>query len=856
MFLAWQEKVFHTQLFLFEKSRFFASVISILSIYMKAINLPGLDKKWQSKWAKAKIYQTKDLSDKPKFYVLDMFPYPSGSAMHVGHCKGYIASDVVARMKMMQGYNVLHPMGWDAFGLPAENFAIKNKIHPAKAVAQNISKFKKQLELIGFTYDWAREINTTDPDYYKWTQWQFKKMFEAGLIRSIMDPVNYCPSCKTVLANEDVEDGKCERCSTLVQRKPIREWEILITKYAQRLLQDLDQLDWEESILEMQRNWIGKSEGAEITFKIQPKGEIKIFTTRLDTIFGCTYCVVAPEHPIIQELKENISNDQEIQKYIEASKQKTDLERTDLAKEKTGVEIKGIKAVNPFNNQEVSVFVGDYVLGHYGTGAIMAVPAHDQRDFEFAQKHNLEIKEVIKNSNGETVLPFVLDGALINSQEFSNLTSEQARIKMAELAVKKGFGQKTINYKMRDWVFARQRYWGEPIPLVYCQHCADAIKSGNYQKDQYSQGEINNPGWIAVPDKDLPIKLPNVKSYQPSGDGQSPLASIAKFVNTKCPKCKGKAIRETNTMPQWAGSCWYYLRYIDPKNKKSFVDINKEKYWSPVDLYIGGAEHATRHLLYARFWHKFLKDSQLVNYDEPFKRLQHVGLILGQDGQKMSKRWGNVIDPDDVVKQYGADALRVYEMFMGPFGDSIAWNTQGLVGAKRFLEKVVSIKGKTGAVADSKELVKMLHQTIDKISKDIQDFKFNTAISQLMIFANEAEKQEKITENTVLTFAKLLAPFAPHLAEEIWQEKRKGKFVSIFQEAWPKADPDMLVDDEVDLIVQINGKVREIIKVDANISKDQALELVMQRETIKKWIGEGKPRNIIFVPKKLINIVF
>lgn len=821
-----------------------------------------IEKKWQKKWAQAKIYKATDKSKKPKYYVLDMFPYPSGSAMHVGHCKGYIASDVVARLKMMQGFNVLHPMGWDAFGLPAENFAIKNKIHPAKAVAQNVKTFKKQLELVGFTYDWSREVNTTDPNYYKWTQWQFKKMFEDGLVRSVMDPVNYCPSCKTVLANEDVEDGKCERCGSEIERKPIREWEILITKYAEPLLSGLQNLDWEPSILEMQRNWIGKSEGTEISFKVKPSGEIKIFTTRLDTIFGCTYCVVAPEHPLIESLKKEIKNLSEIESYINSSKQKSDLERTDLVKEKTGVEIKGIKAINPFTNEEIPVFVGDYVLGHYGTGAIMAVPAHDQRDFEFAKKHSLPIKEVIllagAEKQAEMVNAFCEDGILIDSKEFSGFESEEARQKMAEFAEKNGFGRKTVNYKMRDWIFARQRYWGEPIPLLYCQHCADKIKSGNYKKGEFSAGELANPGWIAVPDKELPIKLPNVKSYEPAGDGQSPLANIKSFVEAKCPKCKGKAKRETNTMPQWAGSCWYYLRYIDPKNKKAFVDLQKEKYWSPVDLYIGGAEHATRHLLYARFWHKFLFDKKAVNFSEPFKKLQHVGLILGADNQKMSKRWGNVVNPDDVVAQYGADALRLYEMFMGPFGESIAWSQQGVVGCKRFLDKVARFKG--NVVLDKKfkseeVVVRRLHQTIKKVGEDIEQFKFNTAIAGLMGFVNDCA-EKKMAKNDFIDFLKLVAPFAPHLCEEYFQELSGGKkFVSIFQTAWPKFDANLAKESSIKLPVQINGKVRATIEISPETKQEEVEALAKSDANIKKWLGQSAIKKIIYVENKILNII-
>ncbi len=827
---------------------------------MEAYNPSKIEQKWRKKWDSARLYQARDLSKKPKYYVLDMFPYPSGSAMHVGHCKGYIASDIFARMKMMQGFNVLHPMGWDAFGLPAENFAIKNKMHPSRAVKQNIGQFKAQLEKIGFTYDWSREINTTDPNYYRWTQWQFKKMFEAGLVKSIMEPVNYCPTCKTVLANEDVEEGKCERCSASVERKPIREWEILITKYADRLLNDLGKLDWEPSILEMQKNWIGKSEGAEVKFKIQnSKGKIEIqnskfitiFTTRIDTIFGCTYCVVAPEHKIIDELRANIENWSEVEAYIKAAKQKTDLERTDLAKEKTGMELKGIKAVNPFNNRELPVFVGDYVVGHYGTGAIMAVPAHDERDFGFAQKHNLEITEVIK---GGQVLPFVEDGVLANSGEFNGLPSARARQQMAEYAEKNNFGRRAAHYKMRDWVFARQRYWGEPIPLVYCKNCADKIKSGKYAENEFTRGELENPGWIAVSDKDLPVKLPDVKSYEPAGDGRSPLANVKNFVETKCPKCGGNAERETNTMPQWAGSCWYYLRYIDPQNNKTFVDLEKEKYWSPVDLYIGGAEHATRHLLYARFWHKFLFDNKWANYDEPFQKFQHVGLILGQDGQKMSKRWNNVVNPDDMIEKYGADALRIYEMFMGPFGDAIAWNTNGVMGAKRFLDKLWNLQGKIGTISEETE--KTLHQTIKKVSEDIYDLKFNTAISQMMIFVNFAA-EAGLSRGQYLEFIKLLSAFAPHIAEEIWQKYNKKifGFESVFQQKWPEYDKGKIKEGMIEIPVQVNGKLKGKIKISADANQDEAQSAALRNGAVQKAMAGAPARKVIYVKGKMLNIV-
>jgi leucyl-tRNA synthetase len=814
---------------------------------MKAYNPQEIQGKWQEFWDKNNINKTKDQGDKPKFYVLDMFPYPSGSAMHVGHCKGYIASDIIARQKMMQGFDVLHPMGWDAFGLPAENFAIKNKIHPKTAVEQNIKNFRQQIDKIGFTYDWSREINTTDPNYYKWTQWAFLKMFENGLVKEVYDPVNWCPSCKTVLANEDTQDGLCERCSTQIERKPIREWEIKITKYADKLLDGLKDLDWEKAIIDQQINWIGKSDGAEIDFNIKDNDfKIKIYTTRLDTIFGCTYVVVAPEHSLIDQLKDKIENWGEIEKYIEESKKKSDLQRTELQKEKTGVEIIGLKAINPFNNQEISIFVGDYVLGHYGTGAIMAVPSHDERDFEFAKKHGLEIIEVVKGGNN---LPFTEDGVLINSKDFDNLSSADARIKMAEFAQKNDFGKVAINYKMRDWVFARQRYWGEPIPLIFCEHCKQEILNGNTKG--FSAGEILNPGWII--DWNLPLTLPEVENYEPTGTGESPLANISNWVNTKCPKCAGVGRRETNTMPQWAGSCWYYLRYVDPQNSIDLIDCQKEKKWLPVDIYIGGAEHATRHLLYARFWHKFLKDINAVSTDEPFKKLQHVGLILGEDNQKMSKRWGNVVNPDDVIKEYGADTLRIYEMFMGPFEQPCAWNTKGLLGAKRFLEKVWNLQDKISK-QDNLNVSKLLHKTIKKVGDDIAEFKFNTAISSMMIFVNEIEKEDNIPESNYLDFIKILAPFAPHICEEIFNQYNPNSN-SIFVNNWPEYNKDLAKDDKAKIAVQINGKIRAEIECDFDCSESKALEIAMQNDNVKKWIDEKEMKKVIFVANKILNIV-
>jgi len=799
-----------------------------------------IEKKWRDKWVKDNLYQTGEDTKKPKYYVLDMFPYPSGVGLHVGHPKGYIATDILARMRLMQGYNVLHPMGFDSFGLPAENYAIANHIHPRAATEKNIAIYKKQLEILGFSYDWEREVITSDPSYYKWTQWTFLQMFKAGLTYESNEPINWCPSCKTGLANEDLEDGKCERCGSEVEQRPIRQWVLKITKYADRLLSDLEKLsEWEESIKEMQRNWIGRSEGVEINFKIKDTDKnIKVFTTRADTIFGCTYVVLAPENNLVQEFKEKISNWPEVEKYLEVVKNKTDLQRTDLNKEKTGVILNGLKVINPFNNEEVLVFIADYVLNSYGTGAVMAVPAHDERDFEFAKKYNLEIKTVIVSPDGEVKVgeASCADGVLKNSGDFTGLSSAEARTAMTKWLIKKKLGAQKINYKLKDWVFSRQRYWGEPIPLIHCAKC----------------------GVVPVPEKDLPVVLPEVESYEPTGTGESPLAAISDWVNVKCPKCGGEAKRETNTMPQWGGSCWYYLRYLDPRNEQELVNKQKEKYWSPVDFYVGGAEHATRHLIYARFWHKFLYDIGAVNYDEPFTKLKHVGLIMGEDGRKMSKRWGNVINPDEIVAEFGADSLRVYEMFMGPFTQAVNWNTKGLVGARKFLEKVVAL-AEVNKYQEDKKIKSLLHKTIKKVSADIEGFAFNTAVSALMILVNEITDYKNknsalpLSKKELEEFFQILAPFAPHLSEELWE--KLGNKGSLFQSVWPKCDPKLIKDEVINLVVQINGKLRATLEVASDISEKEALALAQADESIKKWLVGKEIAKKIFVPGKLLNIV-
>lgn len=807
----------------------------------------AIEKKWQAKWEEAGLYRVVDNTDKPKKYVLDMFPYPSGEGLHVGHPKGYIATDIYSRMKRMQGFNVLHPMGWDAFGLPAEQYAIKNKVHPSVAVDRNTKRYKEQLSMIGFDYDWTREVNTTDPAFYKWTQWIFLQMFEKGLAYESYEPINWCPTCLTGLANEDLDGDACERCDTIIEKKPMRQWVLRITDYADRMLADLGKLDWPASIKESQKNWIGRSEGAEIDFKIDGIDKvITVFTTRPDTLFGATYCVLAPEHKLLDELKESTLNWNEVAKYREETKARTEIERTAEGIEKTGVKLEGVFAINPANNEKLPVFVADYVLGHYGTGAVMAVPAHDERDFEFSKKFGLPIKKVILPSAiisvprsaidvavvADSALRvvaecFTEDGDLINSDKFSGLSSEDAR-KMITDFVK---GRWVTKYRLKDWVFSRQRYWGEPIPLIHCEKC----------------------GVVPVLEKDLPVILPQVESYEPTGTGESPLANIAEWVDTACPKCGGAGKRETNTMPQWAGSSWYYLRYIDPKNSESLVGKNKEKSWSPVDMYVGGAEHATRHLIYARFYHKFLYDIGVVNYDEPFSRLQNVGLIMAEDGRKMSKRWGNVINPDDVVATYGADTLRLYEMFMGPFGQSVVWSTESIIGPRRFLERMWRLQEKVTEMNDIGEIEATLHKTIKKVGDDIESFSFNTAISSLMILVNEMEKLESVSKDSYQTLLILLAPFAPHITEELWYNI--GNTESVHLAKWSSFDESKCFSNEITIAIQVNGKLRDTVVVQADTDEEETKAVALGRPAVQKWTAGKSVKKIVFVKGRLVNVV-
>lgn len=1026
---------------------------------MEKYNHEKIEKKWQAFWDKEKIWEAKE-NKASKFYVLDMFPYPSAEGLHVGHPEGYTASDIVSRYLRMKGFNVIHPMGWDAFGLPAENYAIKTGVHPKISTEKNIENFKRQIKSLGFSYDWSREINTTDPEYYKWTQWIFLQMFKKGLAYEATVPINWCPSCKTGLANEEVVGGACERCGAVVTKKNVRQWLLKITKYADRLLKGLDGLDWPEPIKLLQRNWIGRSEGALVKFQIpstkfqtnskhqipQPKAdppwaensklEIEVFTTRPDTLFGATYMVLAPEHPLVARSLSLVANRQEVEAYVKKAQSKSDLERAELTKEKTGVSLKSLKAINPVNNKEIPIWVADYVLISYGTGAIMAVPAHDERDFEFAKKYKLPIVEVIKPevkstvlilhgtgghsgknwypwlkkelekldynvlvpdlpnsekpdseewlkalnkykdrineksiiighslgclaalqfiqetgkkisklifvapihpkmdwkkveethqpeqaklikkfverpvnwskikslvsslviylSNDDPYIPFrVKDlyakdaqvtlrlftgkkhfnkktanmtefpeilseviavntgaGVAINSGKFNGLTTNEFKKKITQWLEKNKLGRKVVNYKQRDWVFSRQRYWGEPIPVVHCEKC----------------------GVVPVPEKDLPVKLPEVKNYKPTGTGESPLAHIEEWVNVKCPQCGGPAKRETNTMPQWAGSCWYYLRYLDPKNKKELVSKDKDKYWMSsfvplrgttedelpkskggVDLYVGGAEHAVLHLLYARFWHMFLYDIGIVSTPEPFHKLKNQGIILGEDGQKMSKSRGNVINPDDVIKEYGADSMRLYEMFMGPFEAVKPWSTQGIRGVYRFLNKVWLMQGKLQEVAVFDELKRLQHKLIKKVTEDIETFNFNTAVSSFMEAANTMAANTFVPKELFETFLILLSPFAPHFAEELWE--KLGHKKSIALEKWPAYDSKMIKEAQVELVVQVNGKLRDRIKVSVDISEQEAQDKALTSAKVKKYV-KAAPKKVIFVKNKLINFV-
>jgi leucyl-tRNA synthetase len=802
-----------------------------------------IEPKWQKFWEENKTFRVTEDPSVPvekRRYVLDMFPYPSGAGLHVGHPEGYTATDIYCRYLRMKGYSVLHPMGFDSFGLPAENHAIKTGTHPAVNTRENIDRFRTQIKTLGFSYDWDREISSCEPDYFKWTQWIFLQLFKRGLAYETNSPINFCPSCGTGLANEEVKDGKCDRCGSQVTRKSIRQWILRITAYAERLLEDLDGLDWTEGIKHMQRNWIGRSEGANVTFGVDGRSEtIEIYTTRPDTLFGATYMVLAPEHPLVGAVTAP-GQRKAVEAYVDAASKKSDMERTELAKEKSGV-FTGAYALNPVNGAKIPIWISDYVLISYGSGAIMAVPAHDDRDWEFAKKFGLPIIQVVASEkewkakqdfSAEPAECDIEDGYAVNSGEFTGTPTATFKKTIVEWLEKKGIGKKAVNYKLRDWVFSRQRYWGEPIPLVHCLKC----------------------GVVPLPESELPLRLPEVKSYKPTGTGESPLALIEDWVNCSCPACGGKAKRETNTMPQWAGSCWYYLRYLDPRNDKAFCSPEKEKYWMPVGLYVGGAEHAVLHLLYSRFWHKVLFDLGLVSTKEPFQRLVNQGMILGEDGEKMSKSRGNVINPDDIVREFGADSLRVYEMFMGPLQVMKPWNTSGLVGVNRFLERVWNLSEKPlSDEVPGPELLKTLHKTVKKVSKDTDSLDFNTAISQMMIFVNEVTGLERMPRALFDPFVRLLSVYAPHLGEELWRKLGRSDTVSKAQ--WPDYDEALCADDSVTVVVQINGKLRDKFEVPAGTAKEELEKLAFATPKAVEFTQGKKVVKVIVVQDKLVNIV-
>ncbi|WP_025188541.1 leucine--tRNA ligase [Enterococcus faecalis] len=799
-------------------------------------NHKEIEKKWQKYWAKNNCFNTLDDPNKEKFYALDMFPYPSGQGLHVGHPEGYTATDILSRMKRAQGYNVLHPMGWDAFGLPAEQYALDTGNDPAEFTKKNIETFRRQINSLGFSYDWNREINTTDPEYYKWTQWIFTKLYEKGLAYEAEVAVNWVPELGTVISNEEVIDGKSERGGYDVVRRPMRQWMLKITAYADRLLEDLELVDWPESIKDMQRNWIGRSEGANVTFKVAGTEEsFTVFTTRPDTLFGATYTVLAPELELVKKIT-TPEQTAAVEAYIEETSKKSDLNRTDLAKEKTGV-FTGAYAINPVNGQEIPIWIGDYVLASYGTGAIMAVPAHDERDYEFAKTFGIDILPVIAGGD-ITTEAYTGDGPHINSDFLNGLNKAEAIAKMNEWLEENHVGKKEVSYRLRDWLFSRQRYWGEPIPVI---HWEDGTTT-------------------TVPESELPLRLPVTSDIRPSGTGESPLANIDEWVNVVDPETGMKGKRETNTMPQWAGSSWYYLRFIDPHNKNEIADFEKLKRWLPVDIYIGGAEHAVLHLLYARFWHKFLYDIGVVTTKEPFQKLYNQGMILGENNEKMSKSRGNVVNPDDVVAKYGADTLRLYEMFMGPLDASIAWNENGLEGSRKFLDRVwrliVDEEGKMRdriTTINDGRLTKIYHQTVKKVTEDMANLHFNTAISQLMVFVNEANKVDALPYEYVEGFVQLLAPIAPHIGEELWQIL--GNEESLTYVPWPTYDEAALVEDEVEVVFQVNGKLRGKQNVARGLSKEELEQIAMNHEAVKEFIEGKTVRKVIAVPDKLVNIV-
>ena len=801
---------------------------------MENYNFKGIEKKWQDIWEKAGCFHAVHGSDKPKFFGLVEFPYPSGAGLHVGHPRSYTALDIIARKRRMEGYNVLYPIGWDAFGLPTENYAIKNKIHPKIVTKNNVANFTRQLKMIGFSFDWSREINTTDPNYYKWTQWIFLKLFEKGLAYKQEMPINWCTGCKVGLSNEEVVSGVCERCGSEVVQRRKSQWMLKITEYAERLINDLDDVNYIEKVKTQQKNWIGRSEGAEVKFKLTTGDEMVVYTTRADTLFGATYVVLSPEHKLVQKMKPSIKNWAEVEAYIEQAGKKSEFERTELAKEKTGAPLDGVYAINPVNGKEIPVWISDYVLVTYGTGAIMAVPAHDSRDWEFAKKFNLPIIEVVGGGKDvqEEAYTDVSEGNMVNSGFLDGLTVKEALPTMIKWLEEKGLGKKKVNYKLRDWVFSRQRYWGEPIPLVHCEKC----------------------GWVAIPESELPLELPEIDTFEPGENGESPLAKAYDWIKTTCPCCGGEAERETDTMPQWAGSSWYFLRYIDPHNNDALASKEALDYWTPVDWYNGGMEHTTLHLLYSRFWHKFLYDIGVVPTKEPYMRRTSHGMILGENNEKMSKSRGNVVNPDEVVDEFGADAFRTYEMFIGAFDQSTPWSQQGLKGCYKFMERVWNLQEYlTEGDEYSSELEKAMHKAIKKVSEDYERMKFNTAIATLMSLVNDFYKVGRVTKGEFMTLLKLLSPVAPHITEELWEMYGGEGLLSISE--WPTFDEEKTKDDEIEIVLQINGKVRDKLVIPAGLSKEETEEAAKKTEKFLAFTEGKEIVKVITVPGKLVNVV-
>ena len=801
---------------------------------MESYNFKAIEKKWQDKWEETGAFHAETNSKKPKFYTMIEFPYPSGAGLHVGHPRSYTALDIIARKRRMEGYNVLYPIGWDAFGLPTENFAIKNKVHPKIVTAKNIANFTRQLKMLGFSFDWSREINTTDPSYYKWTQWIFLQLFKHGLAYKQEMPINWCTGCKVGLSNEEVVNGVCERCGSEVVQKRKSQWMLKITEYAQRLIDDLDDVNYLEKIKTQQKNWIGRSEGAEVKFKLSTGDEMIVYTTRADTLFGATYTVMSPEHPLIEKMKDSITNYDEVLAYKTEAAKKSEFERTELAKEKTGVKLEGIYAVNPANGAKLPVFISDYVLVTYGTGAIMAVPAHDSRDWDFAKKFNLPIIEVVSGGKNvqEEAYTDVYKGNMVNSEFLNGLPVKEAIPTMIEWLEKKGLGKRKVNFKLRDWVFSRQRYWGEPIPLVHCDKC----------------------GWVPIPESELPLELPEIETFEPGENGESPLAKAYDWIETTCPCCGGKAQRETDTMPQWAGSSWYFLRYMDPHNDEALASKEALEYWSPVDWYNGGMEHTTLHLLYSRFWHKFLYDIGVVPTKEPYMKRTSHGMILGENNEKMSKSRGNVVNPDEVVEEFGADAFRTYEMFIGAFDQSTPWSQQGLKGCYKFLERVWNLQSiVNGEEGYSADLEKNMNKAIKKVGDDFERMKFNTAIATMMSLVNDFSKKGSVTKGEYKTLITLLNPVAPHMTEELWLTYGNGELLSL--QPWPKYDEGKTVDDEIEIVVQINGKIKDKLMIPAGLDKDGTQEAAMNTEKIKGLIEGKNVVKVIAVPGKLVNIV-